>query len=312
MRRARKGYQARGHRGRVRELGQLTVLTNWLVKIRLKDLLQLNSKVGGSCDHGGTWSIFNLGNEYEGIMDRLKGKVAIVTGAARGMGEHHARLMASLGAKVVLTDIQEKQGDVIANEIGPSARFMRHDVARADDWKRVVSETEKLFGNVNVLVNNAGIASATPFDELTAEAFARFISVNSLGVLLGMQAVAPSMKRAMGGSIINISSVAGKLGAKGAMAYTASKFAVTGMTKTAALDLAEFGIRVNSIHPGLILTPLLLSNKEYLDLLLQRVPLGRGARPEELSGLAVFLASDESSYCTGAEFVADGGLTCQQ
>jgi 3alpha(or 20beta)-hydroxysteroid dehydrogenase len=245
-------------------------------------------------------------------MERLKGKIAIVTGAAQGMGEHHARFMAKAGAQVVLTDIQADKGATIAKEIGKSARFIQHDVGSVESWSEVVAASIAWFGGVNVLVNNAGISGTTPFDELTEDELTRFFRVNTVGVFLGMKAVVPSMRRAGGGSIINISSVAGQKGASGALAYTTSKFAVTGMTKTAAADLGKYGIRVNSIHPGLVLTPLLQAHIEYLDMLIRRIPLGRAARADELSALTVFLASDESSYCTGSEFVADGGLTCQQ
>lgn len=245
-------------------------------------------------------------------MGRLQGKVAIVTGAARGMGEHHARRMVSEGAKVVLTDLSEDSGRQIAQELGDQARFMRQDVASEEDWRKVLSFTEESFGPVDVLINNAGFAAATALEELSVEVLDEFFSVNATSVFLGMKTVVPSMRRAGGGSIVNISSVSGRTGSPGALAYNASKFAVTGMTKAAALDLGKYGIRVNSVHPGLILTPLLLSNAQYIDQLISRVPLGRGGRPDEVSGLVLFLASEDSSYCTGAEFVIDGGLTCQQ
>jgi 3alpha(or 20beta)-hydroxysteroid dehydrogenase len=245
-------------------------------------------------------------------MKRLQGKVAIVTGASQGMGEHHARAMAAEGAKVVLADILTDRGQWLAKQIGQNACFVHHDVGEAQSWKSLVSETEKCFGAVTVLVNNAGVSGATPIEDLAEDTVARFLRINVVGVLLGMQAVISSMRSAGGGSIINISSVAGLRAAQGAIAYTTTKFAVTGMTKTAAVDLAKYGIRVNSVHPGLVMTPLLQANIEYLHMLVQRVPLGRAARADELSPLAIFLASDESSYCTGGEFVADGGLTCQQ
>lgn len=246
------------------------------------------------------------------MSDKMAGKVAIVTGAASGMGEHHARLLAAHGAKVVLTDIQADLGTKIAEEIGENAVFMQHDVSSEEQWQQVVTDTESKFGTINVLINNAAIASGVAFEDITVEIMNRYLAVNTVGVFLGMKAVLPSMKRAGGGSIVNISSVSGIRGAPNALPYTASKFAVTGMTKTAAVDLGKYNIRVNSIHPGTVLTPLLLANPEYIDHAVGRIPLGRGARADELSGLALFLASDDSSYCTGAEFVADGGLTCQQ
>lgn len=244
--------------------------------------------------------------------NRLNGKVVIVTGGTQGMGEQHARTFANYGAKVILTGTSVERGDRIAEEIGASAMFLKHDVASEAEWNGVVANAEAMFGPVNALVNNAGIAEGDTIEEITAEMMQRTLSINTVGVFLGMKAVLPSMRRAGGGSIVNVSSIAGQVGASGAMCYTASKFAVTGMTKNAAIDLGKDNIRVNSIHPGLVLTQLLLSNSEFLDRLVGRVPLGRAAQPEEISKLAMFLISDESSYCSGAEFVADGGLTCQQ
>lgn len=243
---------------------------------------------------------------------RLAGKTVIVTGAASGMGEQHARYMATLGAKVVMTDIQDEAGAAIARDIGENALFVRHDVSAEDDWTRVVDATLDRFGPMHGLVNNAAIGGGSPFDDLTQEVFNRFMSINTVSVLLGMRAVVPHMKKLGGGSIVNVSSIAGKFGGRGAIAYTASKFAVTGMTKAAALDLGEFGIRVNSIHPGAIETPMLAGSRDLVQQLFARIPLGRIGRTDEVSGMAAFLISDDSTFCSGAEFVVDGGQTCQQ
>lgn len=241
---------------------------------------------------------------------RLAGKVAIITGAAQGMGAEHARILASAGAKVVVADISKSLGRAVAEEIGESALFVEHDVTSSDSWTGVVKAAEERFGPVNVLVNNAGIGYAVPLDELTESEYRRFIDINQVGVFLGIKVVLPSMRRAGGGSIVNISSTAGIRGTFTAMAYIASKFAVTGMTKSAAIDLGREGIRVNSVHPGLTRTPMLATQK-YEAAMKDTVPLGRVAEPREVSNLVLFLASDESSYCTGAEFVVDGGLTCK-
>lgn len=238
---------------------------------------------------------------------RLEGKVAIVTGAARGMGASHARKLASEGAKVVITDILVEDGERLASEIGEKAIFIKQDVTSAEEWKHVVAKAEETFGPVNVLVNNAGIdVPEEDLDEYNEETYMKVIAVNQHSVFLGMKYVIPSMKKAGGGSIVNISSLAGIIGAYKKIAYTASKFAVRGMTKAAAKELGDFGIRVNSIHPGFIRTAM----TEHLisDELVQMFPLRREGQPEEVSDLVLFLASDESSYCTGAEFVIDGGM----
>jgi len=238
---------------------------------------------------------------------RLKDKVIIVTGGARGMGASHVKKLAGEGAKVVITDILEEEGARIAKDLGKNAMFIKQDVTDIADWKHVVEKTEETFGPVNVLVNNAGIdVPEQDLDNYSEETYLKVIAVNQHSVFYGMKYVVPSMKKAGGGSIVNISSLAGIIGAYKKIAYTASKFAVRGMTKAAAKELGEFGIRVNSIHPGFIRTPM----TEHLinDELVQMFPLRREGHPEEVSDLVVFLASDESSYCTGAEFVIDGGM----
>lgn len=242
-------------------------------------------------------------------MSRLDNKVAIVTGGANGMGASHVRRFVAEGAAVIFTDINEKDGQALAEDLGERAKFVQQDVANQDDWIRVVAEAEKSFGPVDILVNNAGMTFSTPMEELTVEKYQSIINVNQLGPFLGMKTVAPSMKRVNGGSIVNIASIGSFVGTKGSFAYDATKFAVRGMTKTAALELAQFGIRVNSVHPGMISTQMLLGQipPEIQDQLAQGIPAGRFADPSEVSNMVLYLASDESSYSSGAEFKVDGG-----
>jgi 3alpha(or 20beta)-hydroxysteroid dehydrogenase len=247
------------------------------------------------------------------VTGRLAGKVAIITGAAQGMGEAHARLFVREGAKVVLTDINEVRGSEVAAELGDSALFVPHDVANEADWKRVVALAEAQFGPVTVLVNNAGVIGPVKrLLEFTAEEFLQVCAVNQLGVFLGMQAVVPSMKAAGGGSIVNISSIAGMLGTQASAnaAYCASKFAVRGMSKLVAVWHGADHIRANSVHPGYILTPMMFAaTDENGGGAAEAIPLGRMAQPEEVSSLVLFLASDESSFVSGAEYVIDGAMT---
>lgn len=242
-------------------------------------------------------------------MGRLDSKVAIITGAAQGMGASHAERFIKEGAKVVLTDLNEEKGQAFADELGENALFVKQNVSSEDDWAHVISEAEKKFGPVNVLVNNAGITVAKSIMETTEEDYRNIFEINQLSVFLGMKAVIPSMQKANGGSIVNISSMNGIAG--GVIGYTDTKFAVRGMTKAAALEGAEYGIRANSVHPGAIETPMLVQEdtKDAVDEISKHIPLKRVARPEEVSNLVLFLASDESSYSTGSEFIVDGGLT---
>lgn len=242
-------------------------------------------------------------------MARLEGKVAIITGAARGMGAAHARRFIAEGAKVVLTDLNVEEGTALANELGENAIFVEQNVTSADEWANVVAEAEKAFGPVNVLVNNAGISVSKSFLQMTEEEYRRIVDINQVSVFLGLKTVVPSMQKAGGGSIINISSINGIVG--GAVGYTDTKFAVRGMTKAAAMECSHYGIRVNSVHPGVIETPMVTQGdavdaiKEFA----KHIPLKRMAQPEEVTNLVLFLASDESSYSTGSEFIVDGGLT---
>jgi 3alpha(or 20beta)-hydroxysteroid dehydrogenase len=248
-------------------------------------------------------------------MGRLTDKVAIVTGAARGMGTSHARRFVAEGAKVVLTDMNETGGRALAEELGANARFVTHDVTRAEDWGAVVAAAESAFGPVSVLVNNAGILGpVTKITELSEADYMKVCAVNQHSIFLGMRAVIPSMKRAGIGSIVNISSIAGIVANYGfpSIAYVASKFAVRGMTKAAAIEYGPDKIRANSVHPGFIMTPMMVeaTNEEGGDAL-SMIPLGRIADPEEVSNLVLFLASDEASYITGGEYVIDAGMTAQ-
>jgi 3alpha(or 20beta)-hydroxysteroid dehydrogenase len=244
-------------------------------------------------------------------MTKLAGKVALVTGAARGMGLSHARKMASEGAKVVMTDIREDLGRSAAAEIDGDVRFVLHDVAKAADWDRVIAATEAAFGHLNVLVNNAGITALRSLEDSTEADYRAVIDVNQLSVWLGMKAGSVSIRRAGGGSIINVSSTLGVVGGANLIAYTASKFAVRGMSKGAAAELGCYNIRVNSIHPGGIVTEMTKASGGAMDAVFAAIPIARRGDPIEVSNVVSFLASDDSSYITGAEIIIDGGWTCQ-
>ena len=247
--------------------------------------------------------------------NKLSGKVAIVSGGARGMGASEAALFHSEGAKVVITDILDEDGKLKAKEISPdgsSCVFMHHDVTNKDNWAAIVAGTIELFGQVDVLVNNAGVFEFGGIVDTTLDQWNRTISINQTGVFLGMQAVAAHMSGRKTGSIVNISSVAGMTASPGFIAYGASKWAVRGMTKSVAKELAAFGVRVNSIHPGIIDTVMLQTFEQagdgIRDAIRQRIPMGREADPIEVARLALYLACDDSSYSTGSEFVVDGGF----
>ncbi|WP_022967289.1 glucose 1-dehydrogenase [Denitrificimonas caeni] len=244
-------------------------------------------------------------------MARLQDKVIIITGAAQGMGATHARMCIEAGAKVVLTDINTEKGQALAAELGNQALFIQHNVTSEDDWTQVIAATQAYFGTINVLVNNAGITQSKSILETSLDDYRRILEINQVSVFLGMKAVIPSMQASKQGSIINISSINGLVG--GAIGYTDSKFAVRGMTKAAALECAPFGIRVNSVHPGVIATPMIMQGdtKAAVEAFAKSIPLRRVAQPEEVSRLVLYLASDDSSYSTGSEFIVDGGLTAQ-
>ncbi|ANU14390.1 3-oxoacyl-[acyl-carrier protein] reductase [Planococcus halocryophilus Or1] len=244
-------------------------------------------------------------------MARLQGKVAIITGAAQGMGAAHAKKFIDEGAKVVITDLNEEKGQALAKELGDNAVFVKQNVTSAEDWEKVVAETEKTFGQVDVLVNNAGITMAKSILKMTEEEYRRIVDINQVSVFLGMKTVVPAMQKVGGGSIVNISSMNGIVG--GAIGYTDTKFAVRGMTKAAALECANYGIRVNSVHPGVIATPMVVQEdtKAAVEAFSKTIPMKRLAESEEVSNMVLFLASDDASYSTGSEFIIDGGLTAQ-
>ncbi len=244
-------------------------------------------------------------------MARLKDKVAIVTGAARGQGAAEAALFAAEGATVVVTDVLSNEGEATAAACGGT--FMHHDVSSEEAWERVVGETLAAHGKIDVLINNAGIFHRAKMIDHTLDDFRRLLDINTIGVFLGMRTVAPSMIEREAGSIVNPSSVAGLVGSPLSIGYGASKFAVTGMTKTAAFELARHNVRVNSIHPGIIETEMIQevvqNDENRLGRMTESTPFRRAADPLEIANLALYLASDESSFSSGSEFVADGGMT---
>jgi 3alpha(or 20beta)-hydroxysteroid dehydrogenase len=245
-------------------------------------------------------------------MGRLDGKVAIITGAASGMGVRHAEMYVEEGAKVVLADIAVEAGQKLADKLGANARFFKLNVASFEEWNEVVKFTEAEFGPIDILVNNAGIGIFKLMDDLTIEDYTKTMDVNTTSIFYSLKTVVPSMRKAGGGSIINISSVDGLRGAPTAMAYCSSKFAVNGITRCAAAELGADKIRVNTVHPGVIKTPMAEQGEiaEIIAALEAQIPLGRAGTTDEVSHLVVFLGSDESTFCTGSEFVIDGGMIC--
>lgn len=242
-------------------------------------------------------------------MDRLRGKVVLISGGARGQGAAEARLTVAEGGRVVIGDVLEEDGRKLAAALGQGAVFVRHDVTNEADWAKAVAAAEAM-GGLHGMVNNAGIYQPSTLMETDAALFERHMRVNQLGCFLGMKAVVPAMERSGGGSIVNISSVAGLRGSPGAIAYSATKWALRGMTKAAAIDLAPRKIRVNSVHPGPIDTDMLkVRTPEQNERRLQLVPMRRMGTAEEVAQLVVFLLSDESGYITGAEVAIDGGAT---
>ncbi|MRG59938.1 SDR family oxidoreductase [Agromyces sp. CFH 90414] len=238
-------------------------------------------------------------------MARVNGKVALISGGARGMGASHARRLVEEGAKVVIGDLLDAEGEALAAELGESVRYVHLDVTDFAQWQNAVELAVGEFGRLDILVNNAGIANFGPIEEYTIEAWDKIIAINLTGVFYGIKAAIPALKESGAGSIVNISSTAGLQGFEALPGYNAAKFGVRGLTKNAALDLGRYNIRVNSVHPGNIRTPM----TEGLDVNQNHVALHRVGEPIELSNLILFLASDESSFSTGAEFVADGGET---
>lgn len=245
---------------------------------------------------------------------RLDGKVALITGGARGMGASEAQLFIDEGAKVVITDILDDDGKKTAARLSPDGKncvFLHHDVTSESDWDAVVKEALATFGQIDILINNAGIFERGSVLDTSLTMFERTMDINVTGVFLGMKAVAPHMVQRKTGSIVNISSVAGLNGTPGFLAYGASKWAVRGMTKGVAKELAPFGVRVNSIHPGIIDTPMLqtfdAAGEGVREAVRTRIPLGYEAEPIHVARLALYLGSDDSAYSTGSEFIVDGG-----
>lgn len=238
-------------------------------------------------------------------MGRLDGKVAVITGGAGGMGRSHADFFLQEGAKVVIADLESEEARAFVDTLGENATFIALDVTDGNNWKQLVTQTEEVFGPIHVLINNAGINNNVSIEESTVEQYRQTIAVNQDGVFMGMKFVLPSMKKAGSSSIVNISSTSGLRGSANMSAYGA---ALRGLTKAAAAEFAPYNIRVNTVHPGVIETPLLETIKDMLPALRENIPLKRFAQPKEVSNLVLFLASDESTYSTGAEFIADGGL----
>jgi len=245
---------------------------------------------------------------------RLEGKVALITGGARGMGASEAQLFIDEGARVIITDILDEDGKKTAARLsgdGKQCIFLHHDVTSESDWDAVLKESLAAFGQIDILVNNAGIFERGTVLDTSLQMFERTMDINVTGVFLGMKTVAPHMVQRKTGSIINISSVAGLNGTPGFLAYGASKWAVRGMTKGVAKELAPFGVRVNSIHPGIIDTPMLqtfdAAGQGVREAVRTRIPLGYEAEPIHVARLALYLGSDDSAYSTGSEFIVDGG-----
>lgn len=242
-------------------------------------------------------------------MGKLQDKVMIITGGAQGMGKLHAEKALAEGAKVVITDINEEGGNAAQKELGENALFVKHDVSNEADWQNVIDQVMEKWGRVDVLVNNAGITFNKSMDDVSLNDYMKIVNINQVSVFLGTKAVAKIMKEQNSGAIINISSMNGLVG--GAIGYTDTKFAVRGMTKAAARELSPYNIRVNSVHPGVVQTPMLDQDgvREAVKEFEKTIPMRRVAQPEEVSNMVCFLASDDASYSTGSEFVIDGGLT---
>ena len=242
-------------------------------------------------------------------MEKMLGKSALISGGARGIGGTAARLLVAAGARVVIGDVLEDVGRKHAADLGPAASFVHLDVTSEASWQKAVAHAVSHGGGLNVLVNNAGIFRRGGIADTTPEQYMQMVNVNQLGVFLGMRAALPAL-RGKGGAIVNISSTSGMVGSSNSCAYSATKFAVRGMTKSAALEFGPLGIRVNSVHPGNVDTDMSRAGltPEIVQGMATRIPLRRQGQPGEVAELILWLASDASSFCTGSEFVVDGGL----
>ncbi len=243
---------------------------------------------------------------------RLEGRVALITGGASGQGEAEATLFAAEGANVIIADVNDDAGTAVAHTIGDAAHYVHLDVSVYEQWLDVVREIDQRFGRIDVLVNNAGIGvGPVRIDEIDLADHHRLFDINVHGVFYGIRTCLPLLKVSGNASVINTSSIDGIAGVLGMSSYAATKFAVTGITKSTALEFGAYGIRVNSIHPGVIATPMVRAappaTQRRLEVLMARQPIPRPGTADEIAKLALFLASDDSSYCTGSEFVIDGG-----
>lgn len=249
------------------------------------------------------------------MSERLAGKIALITGGASGIGAAHARVFAANGAKVVVCDIQDAMGKEVVSGInsnGGTAIYRHLDVTDADSWAKAVKATKKEFGGLSTLINNAGIANLKGVEEEDLEGFNRVVAVCQTGVWLGMKAAMPLLKKAEGAAVVNISSLYGIIGTPSMISYHGAKGAVRIMTKSAALEYAKQGVRVNSVHPGIIDTPLARTvPQEYMDNLVAVTPMGRVGRPEDIAYASLYLCSEEAAFVTGTELVVDGGWGAQ-
>ncbi|WP_130857953.1 SDR family oxidoreductase [Olivibacter jilunii] len=242
-------------------------------------------------------------------MKRLEKKIALITGGARGMGSQHVRRFVEEGCKVYFTDVLSEDGEELAAEIGVNAIFISQDVSKETEWTKVINIIEKNEEKLDILINNAGIAIANTIEKTSLDEYMKIVNINQTSVFLGMKHSLMLLKKSANASIVNISSIAGMAGSTGNAAYSSSKYGIRGLTQCAAIEFAPFGIRVNSVHPGVVSTPMIAQddNKEIVDRLAKTIPLGKIGQPNDLTNVVLLLASDEGAFCTASEFVVDGG-----